>query len=269
MKKIILLFLCIPISIFSGNENLAIGGRATGMGNTGICFSDVWAVRYNQACLADISKISAGLSYESRFLTKSLGIKSFAFVFPTKSGTFGLSYTGFGDKLYQESKIGLGYGMKISKKFNVGINVNYHQIRLGNNYGTKQNLTFEIGLLGKINDNLKIGFHLFNPLTAKINDYQDETIPVLISFGINYKFSDKISTNIELEKDIDFKPNFKVGIEYKPKKNLYIRTGIETNPMAPSLGFGIIYKQFNIDISSSFHQVLGITPALGVVYKMK
>ena len=269
MKKLFLSLFLIPLLSYSGNENYALGGKATGMGNTGLCFSDVWAIRYNQASLADISKITAGISYESRFLTKSLGIQSLAFALPTNSGTFGLNYTGVGDNLYRETKLGLGYGMKLAKKFNLGIRINYHQIKLGNNYGTKQNITFEIGLLTKINKNLKLGFHLFNPLNVTLNDYQQEIIPVIFNLGINYKFSEKINTNIEIEKDIDFKPNIKIGIEYKPVKNMFIRTGIETNPMIPSIGFGIIYKQFNLDISSSFHPILGITPTLGITYKVK
>ena len=266
MKLTLFIFFCLPILVFSGNDNFSIGGRTTSMGNTGLCLSDVWAIRYNQAALADLQELSVGVSYESRFFTKSLGIQSFAFALPSKSGTFGLNYTGFGDNLYRESKIGLGYGMKLSDKFNIGIRLNYHALRLGNNYGKADNLTFEIGLLAKVSKNLTIGFHLFNPAQAKLNEYQNEIIPVILNLGLAYKFSKKLTTNLEIEKDIEHPYSVKIGFEYLPTDFLFVRVGISTNPTMPSIGFGVNTQNFQLDFSSTFHPSLGITPALGMTY---
>jgi hypothetical protein len=54
MRHLLLAILLIPFLALSGDENYSIGGRATGMGNTGLCFNDVWSVRYNQGALANI-----------------------------------------------------------------------------------------------------------------------------------------------------------------------------------------------------------------------
>lgn len=271
MKKNVIVFLIALFSqvSFAGNGNYTIGARATGMGNTGLCISDVWSVRYNQAGLADVKLISAGVSYESRFATKQLGIQSFAFALPTKSGTFGLNYTGFGDKLYRESKIGLAYGMRFSEKISGGIRINYHNLNISNNYGSKSSLTFEASLLAKLSDHIKLGAHIFNPSQVELNDYQNEVIPVVFSFGGSYIFSDKIAMNIEVEKDIDFNPVLKAGMEYRPMDMLYLRAGISTNPSLPSIGFGVDLEQFRFDFSSSFHPVLGATPAFALVYSFK
>ena len=266
MRKGLLFIFLIPFISFSGNDNFHIGARNSGMGNTGLTLADVWAIRYNQAALADVNQMAVGISYESRFLTKSLGIQSFAFALPTKRGTFGINYTGFGDNLYRETKLGLGYGMKLSEKFNIGIRLNYHSLRLGNNYGKANSLTFELGFVAKPTKNLEIGFHLFNPNSVKLNDYQNEIIPVILNLGISYKFSDKLRTNVEIEKDIEHPYSFKVGFEYLPMDYLYIRAGITTNPTMPTIGFGVIKKQFKIDFSTAFHPSLGITPALGMTY---
>lgn len=252
----------------AGNENLHIGGRASGMGNTGLCIADVWAIRYNQAALADVNSISFGASYESRFLVKSLGVQSLAVAIPTKRGTFGFNYTGIGDNLYRETKIGLGYGMKLSEKVNLGIRLNYHSLNLGNNYGAARNLTFEIGFLAKPTKNIQIGFHLFNPSQTKLNDYQSEEIPVVMNLGMTYKFSEKVKANIEVEKDIDLPFSLKIGLEYFPLENLFIRAGIVTNPSMPTIGFGIVKGNFKLDFSSAFHPSLGITPSLGLRYTL-
>ena len=57
MRHLLLAILLIPFLALSGDENYSIGGRATGMGNTGLCFNDVWSVRYNQGALADLTQV--------------------------------------------------------------------------------------------------------------------------------------------------------------------------------------------------------------------
>lgn len=269
MEKLFLFVLTIfSATMYAGNDNLPLGGRATGMANTGLCISDVWAIHYNQAALADLREISFGASYESRFLVQSLGVQSLAVAIPAKRGTFGFNYTGMGDKFFLETKIGLGYGMKLSDKVNLGIRLNYHALRLGNNYGKAHNLTFEIGILAKPTKNIQIGFHLFNPTQTKLNDYQGEEIPVVMNLGISYKFSDKVRGNIEVEKDIDLPFSVKVGMEYSPTKFFFIRAGIITNPGMPTIGFGLKKGKFKLDFSSAFHPRLGITPTLGLRYSL-
>ncbi len=268
MKKLLFLFCLFPFFFSAGNNNLPIGGRATGMGNTGLCIADVWAIRFNQAALAEVSSVSFGAAYESRFLLKSLGVQSLAVAIPVKRGTFGLNYTGTGDKLYNESKIGLGYGMKLSEKVNLGIRLNYHSLRLGNNYGRTQNLTFELSVLAKPTNNIQIGFHLFNPSQTKLNEYQNEEIPAIINLGMSYKFSEKVCGNIEIEKDIERPFSIKLGVEYFPADNKFIRAGIITNPSMPTIGFGLVKGEFKIDFSSAFHPILGITPSLGLRYSV-
>ena len=269
IKNLLLpLALVFSLSAVAGNENFPIGARATGMGNTGLTLSDVWSTHYNQAGLANVRLISAGISYESRFLQSDLGISSFAFALPIKSGTFGLNYTGFGGSLYNQSKVGLSYAMKFSPDISGGISINYHNTRLGGVYGGSNAFTFEAGVLAKVTKNLQIGCHIFNPTQSKLNDYQDEIIPTVVRLGLRYDFSEKVVTQIEVEKDIDFSPVYKAGIEYHPSDVLYIRTGISTNPSLPSIGIGLKFDQFNIDVASTFHPVLGVTPAFGLRYNL-
>ncbi len=265
-KLIIALFLFTFSLAYSGGENFPIGARTTAMGNTGLCLSDIWSVNINQAGLAKIKSITAGVSYESRFTQKELGIQAFGLAIPVKNGAFGLNYTGFGGKLYRDSKIGLSYGMKFSDKISGGLSINYHNLSIANNYGTKSSLTFELGIIANVIENLQLGFHLFNPSQAKLNDYQDEIIPTVVKLGLRYDFSKKVYVNAEVEKDIDLKPIYKIGVEYHPIDILYIRTGISSNPSLPAIGFGVDVKNFRFDFSSSFHPVLGATPAFGIVY---
>ena len=73
---------------------------------------------------------------------------------------------------------------------------------------------------------------------------------------------------MEVEKDIDLPFSIKIGIEYFPIENLYLRAGIITNPSMPTIGFGVAKGKFKLDFSSAFHPALGITPSLGLRYSL-
>lgn len=268
MKKFLFIFFS-SITFYSqaGNDNYHIGGRSVGMGNASVCLSDYWSIHHNQGGLANVDKIGFGVSYESRFLTKNLALSSVGFVYPTKkSGTFGIVYKGFGGKLYRESKVGLAYGMKLAQNLSAGISINYHHLRIANDYGQKGGLTFEAGFIANIYKELSVGLHIFNPSQSKLNNYNREKIPTVFRLGLSNKFSDKVIANIEIEKDIDHKPVFKAGFEYQPIDILYIRAGIASNPSLPAIGIGVNIKEFRFDFGTTFHGTLGASPAFSLNY---
>lgn len=214
-----------------------------------------------------IENPQAGIFYESRFSMSELSLRGGAAVLPTKSGTFGLSIASFGYSLYGESKYGLSYGRKLSEKLCIGVQANYHNVRIAEGYGNTNALTIEGGILAQLTTKLRLGAHIYNPTRTQISEYQDERLPTILRLGMNYKFSDKVFVAIETEKDVDHKAVFKIGVEYHVIDILYLRAGIATNPVYSSFGFGLHLKQFKLDIASQFHQVLGHTPQLSLIYQ--
>jgi len=247
-------------------ENWPIGGRGAGLSNASVTIKDIWAVSNNQAGLAGIKVLTAGFYYENRYGLKDLGLKSGAIVLPTKSGVFGLSMTYFGFALYNESRIGLAYAKSFGNKFSVGVQLDYLNTHIAENYGNSGTVAGEIGLRYQLNNKLAIGAHIFNPTRAKVAAYNKERAPTIINLGLSYNFSDKVLLAVETEKDIQFKPVFKAGVEYKPVRTFYFRTGISTNPVLNSFGFGVEYLNFNLDFAASYHQVLGFTPQVSLVF---
>lgn len=266
MHKLLLVILFAPFTVFGSGENFHIGGRSAGLGHASVTLSDLWSVHHNQAGLGLLENAQAGFFYESRFMLSELSLKGAAAVIPTKSGTFGLSVSSFGYSLYGENKYGLAYGRKLNSKVSVGVQLNYHNIRIAENYGNKNTLSMEGGLLAQLTTKLSLGAHIYNPTRAKVSDYDNERLPTIYRFGMNYKFSDKVFIAAEAEKDVDHNAVFKVGVEYHVMEILYLRGGIATNPVYSSFGFGIELKQFKLDIASEFHQVLGHTPQLSLLY---
>ncbi len=269
MKAYLLLFigLVFPgVDVWAAHENSPAGGRGAGMANASVCLSDFWAVHNNQAALADFKSIAVGAGFENRFLVKELSQKTAAFVFPAKTGVFGVTTSYFGYSLYNETKIGLSYSKRLGNWLSAGVQLDYLSVHLGENYGKKGTFTFEAGILAFLSKDITFGFHVFNPVMAKLSDYDNERIPAIVRAGLSYSFSGKVIATMEIEKNSIEKQQFKAGLEYRVIRTAYLRAGMSTNPTLGSFGFGLDLKNITIDVASSVHQVLGFSPQFSVIY---
>ena len=275
---VIVLALCSGNAVHAGGENYAIGARSAAMGNASVTLSDIWSVHHNQAGLSGLSHPVAGIHYENRYGVKEMSLQAAAFALPLPGdggNVLGLSMTTFGYSAYRDTKFGLSYGKKLGDKYSVGLQLNYLQTSIGGEYGSSGALAAEAGLQAEIIDDLSIGVHIFNPTRAKILEYvvQEETeverIPTIMRFGISYEFSDKVTVNLETEKDVYFKPIFKGGLEYHPIDILYLRGGISSDPIYNTFGFGLEMSNFKLDFAASKHQVLGYTSQISLIYNFK
>jgi len=268
VKRLFVTYCLLVISLASvAADNYLIGARASAMGNTAVTLSDVWASSHNQAALAGLKNSSAGIFFDNRFMLPELSIKGFALALPLKnSGVIAVSGTYFGYSLYNEQKAGLAFAKNLGAKISVGIQLDYLSTYIADDYGSRNTLAAEAGILAEPFDKFKIGVHVFNLTSAKLADYDDERIPVIFRLGASYSFSEKVLLCAETEKDISTEANFKAGIEYHPIEQLYLRGGITSDPLLSSFGFGLKLKKFTLDFSSSFHQTLGFTPQLALSY---
>ena len=247
--------------------NSPLGARSSALGGASLGLADVWSTANNQAALGFVESLSAGIYYENRFLLKETSLKGGAFVLPVKAGAFGLNVSSFGYSLYNENQIGLSYGQRLGEKIGVGVQLNYLSTRLGGEYGQRNAIAGAVGVLAKVNKELSIGAHVFNPTKTKLASYNDERIPTIMKLGLNYTFSEKVFLALETEKDMDFSPVVKAGLEYHVVEVLYLRGGISTNPTKSSFGFGLQLSSFKLDVASSFHQTLGLTPHISLIYR--
>lgn len=266
---ILIIFFLITNSVFGGNENFPVGARYSAMGNTGVMTPSLWSSSHNQAGLAFLKASEVGLHYENKFLLRELGLSSLAFALSTKkSGTFGLNYNYFGYSKYNENKIGLSYAKMFGGSFAAGVQIDYFHTYIEEDYGNKGIPVAEIGILSKPVKGLYIGAHVFNISKAKIDSYANEKIPTIFKLGLGYEFSEKVLVCIETEKALDYKPIFKGGIEYQLLVNLYLRTGIITNPVQNTFGIGYKMKKFNADIAFASHPVLGLSSQITLTYSL-
>jgi hypothetical protein len=261
MKKIYLLLSILFITTLAkaGFDPAARGGRSAGMAYSSVTATDFWGVFNNQAAMAWDAKLSAGAFFENKFFVSEMNTRGFGMSLPaTKHDAFGLTFSQYGYSAYNETKVGLSY----AKAFD------YLRTASSLENGSKGVFTFEFGLQSKVSKKMTIGFYAFNPIHSVLSDYNGYTeyVPVVMRFGLSYQFSDKFILETEIEKDLQNDAIIRVAGDYKLNDMFYVRGGLSTGVVQYSFGIGTQWKGFSFDISSAYHQVLGVSPAVSLHY---
>jgi len=270
MKKYLsLLFLFIVIfgqhvSAFEGYST--IGARSAALGRASVTLSDFWSIHNNPSGIALQLKPAAGIAYENRYQMKELSLKSAAFVLPVNFGVLGLSFNQFGYKAYNENKIGLAYARSFGPMLRLGLQLDYLSSRFSEGYEGSNHVTFEFGVQSDLTDKLTAAALIFNPIGVKRSDLTNERIPVVMRIGLGYRFTEELSAIAEIEKQTDFGPDGRFGIEYKINEKFYARTGVAVNPGLFTFGAGWHTGRLHIDIAAAMHQVVGTTAQVSLVY---
>ncbi len=237
----------------------------TGLGAYSIHHVDVFSFTANQASLAQLPNHAVGVYGERRFLLSELNNYTAVVGVTTSSGNFGLkaNYSGFSD--YNETQIGLAYGRKLGSKVDIGAQINYNGIRI-TSYGNASAISFELGTVLHISEKIHAGVHVNNPIGGKFGKDQEEKLPAVYTVGLGYDASEKFFVSFEAEKEEDQPININAGIQYRFIPQLMARAGMSTSTSSAWLGLGLMIRSFRLDITTSYHSELGITPGILLLF---
>lgn len=272
MKKTLLLIVIIlsTSTLFAYDLIHPIGGRATAMGGSSVASQGLWAMQNNPAGMANLEKISLGLYYENRWLLPETAYKCGAFALPTKFGTLGLSFNQFGSSKYNENKLGLAYAKDFGRYLQIGLQLDYLMLKIGNDYGKFSALTFELGIQSHVTDKLTLGTYVFNPVSFSFEQtLNHEKLPIVMRFGLAYQFTKDFVGQCEIEKDTERDGvSLRGGLEYEAIRNFYIRAGVQTNPGILSFGLGYAISFAQINVAAQLHNELGASVQIGMIFSI-
>lgn len=251
----------------AGGDNFPIGARSNALGNAAITLRDVYAASNNQAGLAYLTTPRTAVYHQRRFMLPELSLNSAVAALPVSSGVFGLSVTRFGFSAYNDSKVGIGFAKKLLDNLAGGIQVDLLSTSIAG-YGSRFAITFEAGILAEITEELHFGVHIYNPTRASLGEGHEEAekTPAILRAGLSYRQKGNYLIALEVEKDIDFPPVLKAGIEYLLTDFFSLRAGISTGVSSYSFGGGLAFDNLEIAISGAHHQYLGFTPSISIQY---
>ncbi len=256
------LFLLLPVG-FSQSLRQPISAIYVGLGAYSVQHNDAFSFTNNQAALAQIKNVTAGVYGEQRFLLSATSLYTAAVAIPGKNGNFGvnLKYAGF--KNFNENQVGLAYARSLGSAVDIGVQFNYYGYRVPS-YSNANTLTVEMGAMIHLTEQLTTGIHVYNPVGGRFGK-TDEKLSTAFKVGLGYDASDKFFVSAEIVKEEDFPVNVNMGVQYQFMQQFFARAGIASATSLAYAGVGIGWKNYRLDFSGSYHPQLGLSPGLMLI----
>jgi hypothetical protein len=275
-------------AVAQGNGPGVRGARAAALGNASVALSgEVWSMGNNVAGLGEIQQPTVGFYAENRYFSSALNVGALTVALPlghtpsptaadgsalapgpaartwAPHGVVAFEAQRFGGALYNETRLGAGYGYRFGQ-ISLGGRVDVLQVSI-EGLGSKRVLLGTLG--GQIEivpQRLSFGASLYNLSQTKLASYQDERVPTVLKAGLAYRPGSQVMLLVETEKDVERAANFKVGLEYRPVPILAARLGLASLTEQTSAGLGLTAGAFQIDYAASFQQTLGFSQHLSI-----
>lgn len=219
--------------------------------------------RANAASLSRLAQGGFAAYAERRFNLDNLNAYSFAAAIPMKqAGGFGLygAYLGFAQS--NQSQLTFSYGRKVSQGVDIGASFHYHNLQQSGIYGNSTAITGSVGLLLHLSDKITAGVNYFNPVRTSWKNAEGEHLPSRVTFGLGYDASEKVLVAAEIDKEEGQAVNVNAAIQYQMLPSLFLRAGIATQTSNYFGAIGLKLAGFNIEIASSYHPTLGLSPGV-------
>lgn len=274
----LLIGMCSLVTLAKGNPGS--GGRSAGLGGVSVSLADYYSLQNNQAGLVSVQSPAMGTSMENRFLMMETVWMSAGIVLPVKKNVFGISYEQFGYSQFRSFKAGLAFARSFGDRFSAGIQLDYVGISIADGYGRSGGITFEAGLRVVLSDDLIMGIHIDNPFGLNLREAEGVVGRTLFRLGLHYCVTDEIIICLEIEKDLNYQPSIKLGLEYEFFTSGFIRLGYASQPAFSgdqnssmtsvySFGFGLQLGKFQLDVASQINTYLGWSPHVSIIYFIK
>ena len=266
--KLFFLYTCSILLFFSNsnaqNGNFDVGARSKGLGNSNSNLTDEWSIFNNVGGISGVEDGSVFFSYDRYFGIEGFDGVAAGAIHPFKFGSVGVSAYKFGDELFSEQVVSAAFGNKIGF-VRLGLKANYYQMRI-DEFGTAGSMFFDLGGIVELFPKLSFGAFISNFTLSHLNNVEKTKMPVIMKAGLLYMPVNEVRLNLDLYKDVDYKPIIKAGIEYVIVDKFYLRTGINTNPVKGFFGAGLYLNRFQIDYAVGTHHLLGTSHQASVSY---
>lgn len=219
------------------------------------------------ASASRLKSFSASVYSEKRFLLEGLNNSMGSIGFPLSFGGIGIAIQYFGSPEFNLNSAGLIYGKNLGK-VDLGIRFSYTSITI-NGYGKANAIQYELGSIWQITDRIHSAILLVNPFGGRFGAGRMEKFSSVYRFGLGYKASENVFVAIEMIKEEEKPVNFNAGLYYSFRKKFFLQGGIQTQIASPYWVIGYQLKKIRIEAHCSYHQQLGFSPALLLIFSSK
>lgn len=260
-----LIFLLTANVLKAQSVSALMGARSTGLAYASTTLKDEWAIQNNIGGVANIDLVNIGFAASIHPSLEGSNRLAATSSFPTSLGAISLGVFRFGDNIYNEQIISIGYGHKLGLA-SLGLKANYVQYR-AEGFGRQTALTLGFGGIADITPLLSIGAYVTNINQPRLGS-GDTRVPTKLTAGLGFRPIKKVLILTEIEKDLELNPKWKTGIEYLIYQKLAVRTGFNLNPSTTFFGLGVESWKVKLDFATTFSRALKLSYQASASYSL-
>lgn len=243
------------------------GARAEGLGYASGCMTGPWSIFNNPAGLSGITHVMAAAGCLHASALPGADEAFLVMTYPLRNSVTALGARSFGDHVYGEQVISAAFAQQVGIT-QAGIKLNYLQYQ-AEGFGTKGVVSVSLGGITHLTPTLSLGIHIINLNQPIIAKRQEEHLPTLMVASMAWQPDETLLVACEVEKDLAYKPTWKMGLEYKPVTAAAIRTGINLYPQAAYFGAGFHKRKIILDYAMKYTTSLGTAHQISIGYRIQ
>ncbi|MDA0987437.1 MAG: hypothetical protein O3A55_07560 [Bacteroidetes bacterium] len=254
-------------NLISGFERVIIHPIANAKSLAGVASKKMYFAELNPATLlSDYQNISF-TNTPSEFGLIELKSNNLILNYSTNGKIYSGSIKKFGSDIYNESNYILSFSNLIEDNIAIGLNLNFNHLQIIN-YSSVIEPTFDFGFVMQLNDDVTAAFVASNLNIETLNKLENE-IPMIVTWGIAYQYSDKGELCFDFVKSVSDDPEIIVGFEYEIHQQITIMGGINSARSFYSSGVKINWENLDFSFSINQHLILGSTNSFAISYNLQ
>jgi len=218
------------------------------LGGAGLARIDSWSSHNNPAALAFLKEDFICSSHRQVLGLRALQRSAFSANFKSFGRQIAINLEYYGFQYYNQSKLMLAYGQKISKSISLGLRLGSeaYYIEAGSSGWLPST---EFFLFGKSGTKLQYGLALKNPFSRKLS-HNLHLKPSSYSVGLLYQFKKELNFSLEVESAWRESILLMSGLEYHISEALYLRLGGQYREKVNfSAGAGLVLQKFRLNLA--------------------
>jgi len=261
---LVLILLLIPKITKPQSVSTLMGGRSAALGNASSTISDYWSSFNNIAGIAKTKSTAVNFAYAVNPFLPGADRAAAVINLPIGIGAFGAGVFKFGDELYSEQVLAVGYANQFGLA-SLGLKVNYIQYK-AEGFGNQSAISIQFGGIAELTPKVLVGAYISNLNQPQLSTDTNEKLPAILTTGIRFIPEESLTLLLEIEKNLIYKPTFKGGVEYAIHKKVNIRTGFNLNPNSIHGGVGYQSARLIIDYALQYNAEIKTTYQLSTCY---
>ncbi|PWJ42564.1 hypothetical protein [Sediminitomix flava] len=252
------IFLLWSSYIFAQQYEINAGAESSGMGFSALSNKNVWAVFHNLSQVSRLNGVQIGVS--TSLLYQQLGFQSsqLSIIYPLKDNAIGVGLHRFGDGLYNEQLITIGWSQLLGN-VSIGIQSNLVQFHVRewiNQLSYSFDASVSLPLSSFVEAQLLVKNFTFNTPKANLDSFIQSEFYSSIHFGLGLKPTDNIILQPKIAYRSDQQMFFNFGGEFQLSEAVIIRTGYSNKPSKYHFGWSIFLKKVNVAYALITHPFL-------------